>query len=61
MSTERTLDARTRQLQDRSSRLVLAQHCEPKDDIAAERQRATFDITPLSWVLNGGRDKLQKR
>mmetsp|Transcript_25494 Transcript_25494/g.55452 ORF Transcript_25494/g.55452 Transcript_25494/m.55452 type:complete len:695 (+) Transcript_25494:125-2209(+) len=54
-------DARTKQLQEASSRLVLASHVEPTDDIKAERQRATFDVKELSYALNGGKEILEKR
>lgn len=54
-------DARTKELQAPSSATILRTHVEPKDDIAAERKRATFDNTQLTYVLNGGKEKLEKR
>ncbi len=54
-------DARTRQLQEPSTRLILASHTEPVTDIKLERQRATFDVEQLSYVINGGKEQLDKR
>ncbi len=55
------VDARTKELQRDSTSIILSTHVEPKDDIAAERQRATFNVQELSYLLNGGKDKLEKK
>lgn len=57
----REVDARTRALQEKSSALVLVNHVEPKDDIIAERKRATFDVNDLLYYLNGSKDKVMRR
>ena len=49
-----------RQLVQQSSNVILATHIEPKDDMVAERARATFSSAELAEYLNGGREKLQK-
>lgn len=54
-------DARTLALQERSTALV-AVHCnDPREDIVAERRRATFDAAQLKYLLNGGKDKVERR
>jgi hypothetical protein len=55
------VDARTRALQEPSSRLIAQHHVEPSDDIKAERARATFDVSDLMSYLNDGADKVQRR
>ena len=54
-------DARARELQEASTRLVLAGHLEPTSDIWLERSRATIDVNELSWALNGGREQLERK
>lgn len=55
------VDARTAALVEASTRAVLAAHIEPRDDMVAERARATFDPKPLSYLLHGGKEALDKR
>eukprot|EP00955_Chlamydomonas_euryale_P087183 364275-Chlamydomonas_euryale.AAC.5 len=54
-------DARTRALQAPSNALIAASHVDPKDDMAKERARATFDVAQLAEAINGGREVLEKR
>ncbi len=58
---QRVVDERTLALQGPSTKKALANHVEPVEDLAAERRRATFDVEELSYVLAGGKDKLQRR
>ncbi|CAK0735983.1 hypothetical protein CVIRNUC_000672 [Coccomyxa viridis] len=53
-------DERTKALVKKSSDVVLATHIEPRDDMLAERGRASFDISSLAAYLNGGLEKLQR-
>ena len=53
-------DEATKALVKKSSDVVLATHIEPRDDMLAERGRASFDISSLAAYLNGGKDKLQR-
>jgi acyl-CoA oxidase len=55
------VDARTRELQQRSSALVRANGCDPRADIAAERARASFSSSELAAHLAGGPAKLARR
>ncbi|GBF98378.1 peroxisomal acyl-coenzyme A oxidase [Raphidocelis subcapitata] len=55
------VDERTRALQERSSALVTAQASDPRADIAAERRRASFAPEPLTYLLNGGKAKVERR
>lgn len=57
----RAVSARDQQLVQRASEVVLAGAADPRDDAAAERQRASFDSTELTRFLNGGEDKLARR
>ncbi len=61
MSQQRTVDARTLELQRPSSAAILASHVEPKDDIAAERRRATFSVDEVALLLNGSSEAIAKR
>jgi hypothetical protein len=54
------VDPRTRQLVEQSSAVILATHVEPKDDMLAERSRASFNSQELAEYLNGGKDKLKR-
>ena len=54
-------DTAVRRLVDDASAAVLVNHVEPKDDMIAERQRASFDSTALSIHLNGGTAKLKRK
>lgn len=56
----RNVDERTRQLVSQSSAVILATHVEPKDDIIAERKRASFNSSELASFLHGGSDKLKR-
>lgn len=55
------VDARTRVLQEESSRAVLVSHRDPKDDLQVERSRANFPVTELMHYLIGGKDKYEKK
>jgi acyl-CoA oxidase len=55
------VDARTRELQTRSSALVAANCNDPRADIAAERARASFASAELAAHLAGGPAKLARR
>ena len=55
------LDDRTNNLQEASSRIIMAGHREPSKDMEEERLRATFDVIELSHALNGGKEKLERR
>lgn len=57
----RVVDQRTKELQAHSTKLIMAAHIEPKDDMIAERKRATFDVKELSYALNGGKEVLDRR
>lgn len=54
------VDNRTRKLVEQSSAVILATHVEPKDDMIAERKRATFNSQELAEFLNGGSDKFKR-
>ena len=54
-------DHKLKKLVDDASTAVLAFHVEPKDDMIAERQRASFDTQALVEHLNGGAKKLQRK
>ena len=56
----RDVDERTRQLVAASSRVVLATHVEPTEDMRAERTRSALDSRQLAEYLNGGKEKLQR-
>lgn len=55
------VDARTRQLQLRASELVRSNGCDPRNDLAAERARASFSSAELAAHLAGGSAKLARR
>ncbi|KAK9847424.1 hypothetical protein WJX84_002360 [Apatococcus fuscideae] len=55
------VDERTRNLVKASSRLVLAEHVDPQDDMRAERARASFASENLAEYLNGGKAILERR
>jgi hypothetical protein len=40
---------------------ILKASISPKDDIIAERRRATFDALKLCYALNGGKEKIERR
>lgn len=54
-------DERTRSLVDTSSKVILANHIEPADDIVQERQRASIDVPSLSAYLYGGQNALDRQ
>lgn len=60
-SSQRHIDPRTRQLQAPSTQLVTKHAEDPKQDLIAERARASFSTTELLHWLNGGRDKVERR
>lgn len=55
------VDARTRVLQEESSRAILVSHREPKDDLQMERSRANFPATELMHYLMGGKENYEKK
>jgi acyl-CoA oxidase len=57
----RVVDARTQQLQAPSTALVTNHAEDPKQDIVAERRRASFNTNELLYWLNGGREKVERR
>ena len=58
--SEVEVDDKTRALVQQSSKVVLATHVEPTEDMAAERTRASFNARGLAEYFNGGREKLQR-
>ncbi len=56
----REVDERTRELVAASSRVVLATHVEPREDMKAERALSALDSRQLAEHLNGGKEKLQR-
>lgn len=54
-------DERTKRLVDTSSRVILATHLEPSDDIKQERSKTSFDVQGLARYLNGGQAVLDTR
>ena len=54
-------DLKLRGLVDDASKTVLRFHVEPKDDMIAERLRASFDSTALAEHLNGGAKKMKRK
>ncbi|KAG2435906.1 hypothetical protein HXX76_007101 [Chlamydomonas incerta] len=57
----RDVDARTVDLQRPATQIILKTHTEPSNDLAMERRKATFDVQELSYVLNGGKEQLEKK
>ena len=55
------VDQRTKKLVETSSKVILATHLEPADDIAAERKKATIDVQSLSRYLYGGKAVLDRQ
>ena len=55
------INDRLRKLADASSVPILAVHVEPTEDMAAERNKASFDSEELAIELNGGRAMLEKK
>ncbi len=58
--SEREVDDKTRALVQQSTKMVLATHVEPTEDMKVERARASFDVRGLAEYFNGGREKLQR-
>ena len=54
-------DPTLRGLVDDASAAVLANHVEPRDDMIAERLRASFDSAALAEHLNGGPKKVKRK
>lgn len=40
---------------------IQSTHVEPKDDMLAERARSNLAVEQLSYLLNGGKESLEKR
>jgi hypothetical protein len=57
----RVVDARTQQLQAPSTAIVTKHAEDPKQDIVAERRRASFNTNELLYWLNGGKEKVERR
>ena len=55
------VDQRTEELVERSSKVILATHLEPADDITAERKKGSIDVQSLSKYLYGGKDVLDRQ
>ena len=53
--------SRLHELQAESSRIVLANHIEPKNDLLRERERGSFSSEQLSILMNGGVENLKKK
>lgn len=51
---------RTKDLQRPASEIILRTHTEPSIDLEEERRKATFDVQELAYVLNGGKELLEK-
>ncbi|GFR44234.1 hypothetical protein Agub_g5369 [Astrephomene gubernaculifera] len=58
---EHEIDERTRNLQRPATEIIMSTHTEPSEDLAQERRKATFDVQELSYVLNEGKDLLEKK
>jgi acyl-CoA oxidase len=58
---EQRVDERTRALQAKSTALIAPHAPDPSADLAAERQRASFDPLPLTYALNGGKERVERR
>jgi hypothetical protein len=56
-----TVDARSRELVEGPSRVVLTGATNPMDDAATERRRATFSSDELAAFLHDGKDNLKRR
>ena len=56
-----TVDARSRELVEGPSRVVLSGAVNPMADAAAERRRATFNSEELAAFLHDGKDNLKRR
>ncbi|GLC45233.1 hypothetical protein PLESTB_000722200 [Pleodorina starrii] len=57
----RVVDERTQLLQRPASEIILRTHTEPTEDLKQERRRATFNFEELAYVLNGGKELLEKK
>jgi hypothetical protein len=55
------VDARTKGLVEQPAQEVLKGARDPRDDAAAERQKATFDSRELAAFMNDGLDKLERK
>ncbi|GLI67460.1 hypothetical protein VaNZ11_011657 [Volvox africanus] len=55
------VDERTKELQRPSTQIILRTHTEPSQDLDEERRRATFNVSELAYVLNGGKELLEKK
>ena len=55
------VDERTAELVAHSSKVILANHIEPADDITQERKKATIDVQSLSNYLYGGQTVLDRQ
>lgn len=57
----RQVDERTRQLQAPATALVTKHAEDPKQDLANERKRSSFNSQELCHYLNGGKEKVERR
>jgi acyl-CoA oxidase len=55
------VDQRTRNLQQPATEIILRTHTEPSHDLRQERQKATFNVEELAYVLNNGKELLEKK
>lgn len=58
---QRYVDPRTRELAQKSSNVVTLLNVDPKDDIAAERRKASFSSNQLAIYFNGGEEMFSRR
>lgn len=54
-------DARTQQLVEPATQIVMATHVNPMDDMVQERGRSTIDVQQLLYAMNGGKEKVEQR
>lgn len=61
MEQPRHVDARTKELQAPATAIIVASSNDPRADMADERRRASFAPAQLTHLLNGGRDRVERR
>ncbi|CAG9467403.1 unnamed protein product [Pedinophyceae sp. YPF-701] len=54
-------DARTRALQSVTDRVIMSHSVDPRDDLAKERAKRSFDVEAMATVVVGGPEKLARR
>ncbi|EFJ46884.1 hypothetical protein VOLCADRAFT_92640 [Volvox carteri f. nagariensis] len=58
---DHVVDERTKELQRPATNIILRTHTEPSKDLEEERRKATFNVQELAYVLNGGKELLEKK